>query len=113
MAPQFLHAKRGAQKRVTLTQHLRSSGGVLQLMIEVIPCDQVAFAASGLQTRRHSLRLLNVHVAVGSAVKEQHRRFDLLGVFSRGSRMNLRPVADELSLESCIGPTVPLSLEGR
>jgi hypothetical protein len=37
-----LHAKRVAQERITLAQHLRSGCGVVQLMVEVIPRNELA-----------------------------------------------------------------------
>src|ERR1700722_8973048 len=108
-----LHSQRLAQKLVALAQHLSAGVRVFQVVIQVIPGDQLDRRADRVESCGHALRLLNVHIRIQSAVKQEYRRFDPGGLLDRRAFVHVRPIADEVALQAEVGPVAMLFPERR
>src|SRR5204863_480987 len=64
-----LHSQGNAKEFVTLAQQLGPGARVVEVVIEIVPGHELALATGSPEPLTHTLRLLDVHVPVESAVE--------------------------------------------
>jgi hypothetical protein len=76
-----LHAQRLAQKCIASVEHLCPRTRIVEIVIQVFPCDQLALGAGRGQTRRHALGLIDADISVERSMEQQYRDLDSVRVF--------------------------------